>query len=185
MAMSNPFNGCTRGVFAVWTPAELSLSHFSMLRPDSTVSHDLEHDHTFASDKSSLQKMETIDSDESSIRESATKTAFQGCRRGVFALDSWNLEGDALLDGNADKLEGNYSPSNASVGYASKRFPGETTANRESEMAWEEVNPADLWNTHFCTRGVFAVRQLWDTSLQGQRDFESLNGNATANSQRK
>jgi len=105
--MANPFNGCSRGVFAVWMPAELSTTQFSMLKPDSTISVGYDPEHTFTTDRSSLQKMETIDSDGSSIRETAMKT-FEGCHRGVFALDSW-------ITGDADRFERSSSPPDIST----------------------------------------------------------------------
>merc|ERR1712142_225372 len=64
-----------------------------MLRPDSTIS--CEYDQTFTTDRSSLQKMETTESDASFNRSSTTKW-FEGCRRGVFALGPWVLEGNGV-----------------------------------------------------------------------------------------
>jgi len=156
--MANPFNGCSRGVFAVWMPAELSTTQFSMLKPDSTISVGYDPEHTFTTDRSSLQKMETIDSDGSSIRETAMKT-FEGCHRGVFALDSW-------ITGDADRFERSSSPPDISTDPHPKIG--------SHGMVVEELQPCGAWDTPACKRGVFAVRQLWDASYHGNHVVDSL-----------
>jgi len=163
-------NGCSRGVFAVWTPAELSTSHFSMLKPDSSIS--CSYDQTFmtGSDRSSLQKMETCDSEtrmENSDffpREPVTKL-FEGCRRGVFALDSWVLDGDEKAD--AEKRS---TPSIASSNSTPKRVYHRMPTIRRGSLR-RDTSAAEAWERRTCTRGVFAVRELWDpTAVVGEDD---------------
>jgi len=142
-------HGCSRGVFAVWNPADLSTSHFSMLRPDSTIS--CEYDQTFTTDRSSLQKMETTESDASFNRSSTTKW-FEGCRRGVFALGPWVLEGNGV-----DGVKRSASSETTSRS-TPKRNPRRMSA-RHGEMS-----AAEMWENRGCQRGVFAdaIRQLWE-----------------------
>lgn len=170
--MENTFSRCSRGVFAVWTPAELSTSHFSVLEPDSTIS--CEYDQTFTTDKSSLQMMETTMSEASfNMKPDSSTKFFEGCRRGMFAL------GPQILDpGNEDggQVTKSFYP-NGSPRTPKRRERHLTSSTRREPILHREMTAAEAWESGKCRRGVFAdaVRELWEPRVFGSVNDETPN----------
>jgi len=169
--MENNMNRCNRGVFAVCPPAELSTSHFSVLEPDSSVSFD--YDQTLATERSSLQLMETTVSEVSFDFHRNSSKFFEGCRRGVFALGPKVLKGDMEAMDVSKEMNRTIGSSKTPKRSQTRRSDQFT---RQDPILHREMSPAEAWESGVCRRGVFAdaMRQLWEPLSSEGRDDVSF-----------